>query len=340
MPRALLSCFLIGLLLFSFSQKRPPGQKEEQLRLFREANSLFQRAEKIAYKAGVDSVLLDKADSTYLLALQKYDHLLPLIHEPVYDSLRFICYLRKGFIHYYFDSLVASKKVYLEAIRLHTSQIRIPDSLLFTAYMYTGGIYYTEHSFDSSTYYYRKAEDINIKYLGKLEGSERLYNRLGALYYETGNYKKAKNYIEKAISLTNPKDSNFLPLYKINLASLLVKLESYEEAKKIYNSLLPSPDFENEIYHNLAIIALKEQDFEKAISYLRRVNYQNDRSSIDLYYNFGIAYSGLDQPDSADFYLQRALAENTKWNGKRKNVQLGLIYKYQADEMAKQQLFK
>lgn len=83
------------------------------------------------------------------------------------------------------------------------------------------------------------------------------------MYYENGNYRQARNYFEKAISLTDPSDKNLLANYKINIASILIKLEEFESAKTLYQKLLPSAAFENEIYHNLGIISLNEQDFKK-----------------------------------------------------------------------------
>ena len=44
---------------------------------------------------------------------------------------------------------------------------------------------------------YKKAEQVASFYTVTLSGSNRLYNTLGALYYETGNYRQAKNYFEK-----------------------------------------------------------------------------------------------------------------------------------------------
>ena len=160
------------------------------------------------------------------------------------------------------------------------------------------------------------------------------------LYYETGNYRQARNYFEKAITLTNPADKNLLANYKINIGSILIKLEQYQSAELVYESVLPYNVYNDEVYHNLAIISLKQQEYKKTISYLRKVNYTDNKKSIDLYYNFAVAYSGINENDSSEFYLQRAITENLRWNGHRKNIQFGLILKYQADELAKQQLYK
>jgi len=80
----------------------------------------------------------------------------------------------------------------------------LPDSLLFKPYLYTGSILYDLNNLDSAVYYYKKAEAISRKYVF-LDESERLYNKFGALYYETGDYKKSISYFEKALSIVTEK---------------------------------------------------------------------------------------------------------------------------------------
>lgn len=340
MQKILLSFFLVGLLLYCFSQNQQKNNIAAQLKAYSTANKIYQQAEQLSLQAGNDEKLQAAAEDTYHQAFTALSSLIPAADKSGYDSLAFFIRLKTGFINFYFDSADAAKKDYLAAIALKQKLPGIADSFLFIPYLYTGAIYYNQNQFDSALHYYKKAEQLNDSYQKPLAESQRLYNRLGAVYYENGNYRQARNYYEKAISLTDPSNENLIANYKINIASLLIKLEDFEQAKIIYQSLLPSAAFKNEIYHNLGIISLKQQDYRKAIEYLRKVNYSNDKKSIDLYYNFGIAYSEMNEPDSSNFYLQRAIAENVKWNGHRKNIQYGLILKYQADELANQQLYK
>lgn len=48
---------------------------------------------------------------------------------------------------------------------------------------------------------------------------QRLYNRLGVIYYETGNYRQAKIYFEMALSLTPATETSLIANYRINIAS-------------------------------------------------------------------------------------------------------------------------
>ncbi len=340
MQKILLSFLLLGLLLFCFSQNRPDDTVAGQFKAYTAANKQYQQAERLSDQAGEDEALQAKADEAYQQVLSVLTNLIPAMEKAGNDSLLFFTRLKTGFINFYFDSADAAKKDYLAVISLQEKLTNVADSFLFIPCLYAGAIYYNQQQFDSAIFFYKKAEQLNDSYQKPLTESQRLYNRLGALYYENGNYRQARNYFEKAISLTGAANQSLLVNYKINIASLLVKLEEFESAKTIYQNLLPSAAFENEIYHNLGIISLKQQDFKKAVEYLRKVNYTNNKKSIELYYNFGVSYASLNEKDSSAFYLQRALAENLKWNGRRKNSQYGMLLKYQADQLTQQLYFK
>ena len=340
MQKFFLPFLLVGLLLFCFSQSQQRNDVIPQLIAYSAADKIYRQAEHLSTLAGDDEALQAKAVETYQQALLVFNNLIPSVEKAGNDSLLFFIKVKRGYIQYYSDSANAAKADYLAAIAIKQKLPVIADSFLFMPCLYTGGIYYSQNQFDSALFYYKKAEQLNDSYSAPLYESKRLYNRLGAIYYEMGNYRQARNYFEKAISLTSPGQESLLPYYKINIASLLVKLEEFEQAKIVYESLLPSADFENEIYHNLAIISIKKKEYKKAIGYLQKINYTDNKISIDLYYNFGVAYAALNENDSSEFYLQRALAENVKWNGRRKNIQYGLILKYQADELVKQHLYK
>ncbi len=336
MPKFILSIFLACILLFCFSQGKPDNISASQLKAYNNADEIYRRADSLSSQAGDDDSLQAKADEVYREALVGFNKLVPVIEKTGNDSLRFFVHLKKGFIEFYFDSIHAAKKDYLATIALKQRLPSVPDSFLFVPLMYTGGIYYTQNQFDSALFYYKKAETVNDNYKKPLIGSERLYNRLGVMYYENGNYRQARNYFEKAITLTNPSDTSLLINYKVNIASLLVKLEEFPMAESVYESLLSYNVLPDEINHNLGIICLKLNDYKKAITYLRKVNYPGSRKSIDLYYNFGIAWSGLHEDDSSSYYIQRALAENTKWNDHKKNIPFGLILNFQAGELMNQ----
>jgi CHAT domain-containing protein/Tfp pilus assembly protein PilF len=342
MYKLFLSLLLTGILVFSFSRDQQSGQNSSLIKAYMDADKLFTQAEQLSLRGSDDEKVIERTDNLYLQALSHFKALIPKKGKLGNDSLAFFIHTKTAFIDFCFDSIETAKKNYLTAISLKAKLPALADSFLFSPLLFTGAIYYSQNQFDSALLFYKKAEQLNDLYKKQLNKSQRLYNLLGVMYYETGNYGQARNYFEKAIALlpANASDKTLLANYKINIASLLVKLEDFSQAQSVYQSVLPYNIFNDEINHNLGIISFKRKEYTKALGYFRKVNYSDNKKTIDLYYNFGITYSALNQSDSAELYFQKALAENIKWNGHRKNITHGLILKYQADELARQQYYR
>ncbi len=339
MSKFILSFFLASLLLFCFSQDERGNNPGSLRKDYEMADEKYRQAEKLSSQAGDDDSLQAKADAWYREALKSFNQLVPRLEKNGNDSLFFFARIKTGFIQYYFDSLNAAKRDYLTTISLKEKLPSVADSFLFIPLLYTGGIYYTQNQFDSALFFYKKAESINERYKKPLPGSERLFNRLGVMFYENGNYRQAGNYFEKAITLTDPSDTGLLVNYKVNIASLLVKLEEYSKAQAVYESLLAYRVLPDEINHNLGIICLKQKEYKKAITCLEKVHYNGNKKNIDLYLNFSEAWAGLGENDSSEFYIERAIAENTKWNGHKKNVTFGLILNFRAGQLVNSQKY-
>lgn len=330
---------LIGL---CFSQKQIVSWKE-LLDTYYTATKIFQKAKQLSDVADDNDDLHEKADQVYAKALNAYKQIIPLAEKTGYDSLLFFAKLHTAYISFYLNNPASAKSYYLEALNIKQHLPAIEDSFLFLPLVYTGGIYYSENQFDSAMHYYKLAEKIKDKYAEHLSESQRLYNRLGAMYYETGNYKQARNYFEKAIAILhteNNMDEGLLANYQINIASILVKLEEFQEAKVLYEKELLSGIYNNEVNQNLAIINLKEEKFKEALVHLKQVNYPNSKKNIELLYNIGMAWNGLQNQDSATLYISKAIAENQKWFGKSKSVSLGLILKFKADQANIEQAYE
>lgn len=321
------------LLLFCFTQDISTN-RATLLKEFHAAEIIFQHAEKIAENEGGDESLAKKADAFYSRSLQQFTRVAEKAEKIKYDSLLLHATLRKGLIAFYLADNVTAKQEFLKSIDLKKNLEGLPDSLLFLPYMYGGGICYNQNKFDSALLLYKKAEMISDSYTPPLDGTERIYNRLGVMNYEIGNYLQAKNYFEKAIQTLQAKNNsnNFLLAnYQINIASLLVKLEEYELAKIKYKDVLQTGLYNNEAYHNLGIINLHEKNYGEALNNLKKIRYDDNKKIIDLYYNLTLVFSKTNKDDSANHYYQKALKENEKWNGIRKNVPLGLLYKFHGD---------
>lgn len=333
MKRSLTTIFFSFLLSFSYSQKDQPST--DYLKSYREAEKLFEKAELLSDKADFSDKTQKLQDQLYAEALSKLDQALKKPIAAAYDSLNFHIFIEVGLINHYLSNVPSAKENYLKAIRLKTRLPLIPDSFLFKPYVFLGGILYDEHEFDSAAMCYQKAEEIQNNYSSALEESQRLYNKLGAMYYEMGNYRMARTHFEKALSSLRPSQPFYTSLminYKINIASILIKLEQYGDAKKMYEAILPYHTYQNEIWHNLGIINNHIGEFQEAIGDFGKVKYSTGDKTVDLNYNLAVAYNNLHENKSALTYLQKAITEGQKITKNEKNTAYGLALKFLGDK--------
>jgi CHAT domain-containing protein len=332
----------MGILVFSFSQYQQPEDDAALLKLYTDADKLQQEGGQLLIKASYDEKVKEKADNLYQQALSQFKTLSAKIKTPGNDSLAFFIYLKTGIIESYFKRIDAARQNYFSAIEAKRKIASVPDSFLLSPLLYIGTSYYNNGQYDSAFIYYKKAEQVNNRYQQPLTESQVLYSQFALLHTDIGNYRQARAYYEKTIALpfNNIRDIFFLTTRKLRIADLSMKLEEYEEAKTLYESILPYSIFNDEANYNLGIINIGLKDYPKAISYLRQVNQKPSKKNIDLYSRFGVAFAAAGEPDSAELYFHKALAENLKWNGHKKNIAYGLILKYQGDELAKHQYYK
>jgi CHAT domain-containing protein len=330
----LLTILIIFFFLFFVSNSQLGIRNENTYQqYYLQADKLFNDAEKLSLKKNYNE---KEEEAMNKLALSIFKKIIPKVEKASDDSLAFFCYSKMALLWHYFDSIQLAKTAYLKAIALKDKVPAIADSLLFQPLLFTGIIYSNLNKFDSAYLFFKKAEAISEKYAITLMEEKRLYNWLGGMYYETGNYKQAKNYFEKAIVLLSPNEpyyKDFLVNYKSNIASSLVQLEKFTEANVIYESILHFKINTKEILLNMGKANLLLGNSAKAISYFKKIQY-NSSSNIPLYNQIGKAYWDLAKTDSADKYFLLALSENKKWNGNQKNRQHGATFQYLAEKYA------
>ncbi|MEO0556060.1 MAG: tetratricopeptide repeat protein [Bacteroidota bacterium] len=119
------------------------------------------------------------------------------------------------------------------------------------------------------------------------------YNNVGLIYYRTGNYLRAIEFINNALDLKRRFNSNLISTY-INLGLCYTALEDYQEAINYYDNVskLCNEDCDTEnliaLYHGYGL-AYENSDFEKSKNYfeqalkLSRANHMKLRLVVGLY---------------------------------------------------------
>ncbi len=286
---------------------------------------LYMHAEKLMQ-------LESPGDITDSIALSNYLQVITLLKKGENNTVVLAdSYLKCGILKMSTSDPAAAYSFFMQSIaviHLH----HLPDSLLFKPYLYSGSIQYDQNNLDSAVYYYKKAEAVTLQY-AFIDESERLYNKLGALYYETGDYKKSIGYFEKALSIvTQKKPLNifFIVNYKNNIATALLKMGAYKKALQVFNEILPYHIAEDQLFYNTGNAYTEEEAYTKALQYFRQIK------QMDLEKNNSLAkvFIRLHQFDSASWYLLKAEKAFADKKNHTKKIDFGITLKYKGDAAA------
>src|SRR5450631_3218511 len=116
------------------------------------------------------------------------------------EDILFQSYTKKGILLDVKGDLTEALGAYAGALRCLHRHPDWSDSLFFRVYIFAGQDYYQEDNFDSAYHMLNLAESLADKF-PVLPDKDRLYNALGALYYESGNYLQGKNYFGRALEI-------------------------------------------------------------------------------------------------------------------------------------------
>lgn len=206
------------------------------------------------------------------------------------------------------------------------------DSLLFQPYLFLGDAYYALDNYDSAQWHYEKALEI-AGHFPRLPEIERLYNSLGALQYENGNYLQSINYFEKAAAYIQNKthrtetDQQLLLFFKNNIASSFRKRGQYQQAISLYKALLRYPYGHAALFQNIGHAYLLTGNTDSALYYLDKVKQPADASAHVRWYNdMGQVFLQKGNTVKALQYFNRSIVENQSLFGQKKNEDLARSY--------------
>jgi CHAT domain-containing protein len=266
--------------------------------------SLYNKAERL-YNAE------NPTDETDSIAFETYTQVIQQLEKhKLNDSLLIDCYTKAAIIKQMKAEDVVAIGLFSNALKVTDRNKQLSDSLTFLPLLYCGSSYYTLQQFDSARHFYQRAEAVIDKYPNMPE-RERLYNKIGTLYYEEGNFHQSLNYFTKALSLldTTKADNNFLLVnYYNNIAVTYKKLGRYQEALSTYKKLLPYNINRDGLMHNLATVYLELKQPAEALKYL----YAMRTNGQQKYNNLAAAHLLNHRYDSAAINLGKAFGNEIR----------------------------
>lgn len=294
------------------------GQQQPYHDYYREANAIYNNREST------------EAEERRALALFEKVAAIP---EGRDDSLRFDSYIKAGTLLIGLDGIQQAVTYFNAAIATGT-KMHLPPPAFFQPHLYGGRSWYALGQYDSALYHYQLAEHIADEHSALAFDRERLFNMLGAVYYDLGNYTQSANYFSKAVKVlarSNPDYIDLITRYKNNIAASLVKLNLFDSANAITDELLQQLPAGHPLipiaWHRKAAIYIALNQPEQALPYLRKIPGYEDRNEITLLNDFAQVYLQLSRYDSSLAYLQRSLALNRKYYTSGKNPGLAITYR-------------
>ena len=145
-----------------------------------------------------------------------------------------------------------------------------------------------------------EAESMYLKILENDAGNAEVWNLLGMLNMQKFRLSSAREYIEKAISISPN------PYFFENLAKVYLEIEDGEKAVELYLELLKiKPDYFDYLF-NLASAYKLVKNYEKAIETYKKAGEVNPDNP-DTFFNLGLIYDNLGEPANAIIYYKKAL---------------------------------
>lgn len=185
--------------------------------------------------------------------------------------------------------------------------------------------------------YYIKAE----KVAKDSSDYRKIYNNIGAYYYERGYYRDAVNYYEKSVSYYSTDETDcYLPRIYSNLSAAYRKCQNMDgallyasKALTLSQSLLGEDNITTaECYNTIGLLSNKLHDYEKSLDYYKkaiaiaeRLPGDNNWDIANYYVNIAGTYADQSDYTTAKEYYTKALELRKKVLGENHPL-LGNVY--------------
>lgn len=182
------------------------------------------------------------------------------------------------------------------------------------AYSSFAAIYFKLRKYEDAIAIYNKSIPLYNKLKQDTEAALCYYN-LGLCYIETNQYERAETHFDKAKSLyEHTKTPYALMLINLQKGIIYQEKQQYELASSFFNAVIAVPNIQEAYkataFYQLGTIELKLNKTNSALYYLNRALAYNSKNenralSAEIYKSLSIAYEKKSDPANSLFYLKK-----------------------------------
>jgi len=284
--------------------------------------------------------LSNPSDATDSIALTTFQQVIDKLEEKgITDTTLFFSYLNKGILFDTYNNYSSAIGSYLQAERVKNMNPLWSDSLLFDIWMNTGSAYFHLNNFDSASYYLQEAETLSQRF-PRIHEKERLFNDLGVLYHENGNYLQSQDYFTQALEILASRHT-FDPIGEVNIQNNIAlscyRLGLYSQSIGIYQKISSRGIFTNQIFLNMGLAWNALGNYKQALHCFRNVN-PNELPGV--FNEIAHTQLQLHRYDSAAWYLNRFQYWCTQKKLHPAHTYTGINFLYEADLLVQQQEYE
>ncbi|WP_153799431.1 CHAT domain-containing protein [Foetidibacter luteolus] len=247
--------------------------------------------------------------------------------------------IKAGNIHQTYQRYSQSNQMYHHALSINSRYLR-HKALRYEACLYIGSSFYFSNTMDSARHYFEMASSMaSGPESATLPEQERLFNSLGAIYFESANYQQAKNYFERALQALQQGAEGYEELYvsiRSNIANCLLRMNQYNEALFIYKSLARYSINKEIILQNTAHTYFRLGHYDSALALYNQLPGKEGLNHVKALNDLGRIYIQKGHWQLAENYFDSAIAvvRKIQYPAKNKEAALALLYR---SELARRQ---
>lgn len=275
-----------------------------------------------------------ESDSLALAYFESYINIASQLNQP--DSLVADAFIKSANIHQGYQRYSMANSLYFQALGLGFA---LP-LIRYEAWLYLGSSHYFAGRIDSAKYYLEKSANEALQANAQLLWPEkdRLYNSLGAIYFETGNYTQALNYFQLAKTVTQPGTNGYRDLItgiESNIANCFMKMSQHDTAIQILRTLDPAATQKDIIRQNMAHAFFELGQYDSAMLIYQSLPTVAGRNRVIVLNNIGRMQMAKGDLRLAQRALDSSIAENRRSASFIRNKEEALTYLYRGELAAR-----